>query len=145
MAIVLPALLLLDARAEGGSGGGCGGVRSSACARRIRRLEESVFGVLFPGGAEEDEAGGGDIKYAAVCSAVAAAALRAAWERAVASFCAQSGRMRSVVTTSGDVTEKAGLLPGDCGGGNGDTGVVGGGVEEVEFGSEDAVAAFVTY
>lgn len=41
------------------------------------------------------------IKYAAVCSAVAAAALLAAWARAVASLVAQSGRILSVVMTSG--------------------------------------------
>ena len=39
------------------------------------------------------------IIYAALCSAVAAAALRRAWDLASESFFAQSGRTMSVVTT----------------------------------------------
>lgn len=45
-------------------------------------------------------------RYAAVCKAVAAAERRAAWARAFVSFCAQSGRMRSVVTTFGSVADR---------------------------------------
>ena len=41
------------------------------------------------------------IRYAAVCKAVAAAARRAAWALALASFCAQSGLILSVVMTLG--------------------------------------------
>lgn len=44
------------------------------------------------------------IRYAAVCSAVAAAARLAAWFFACANFVAQSGLIRSVVTTSGALT-----------------------------------------
>lgn len=46
-----------------------------------------------------------EIRYTAVCSAVAAADLRAAWARASANFCDQSGRMRSVVMTAGEDAE----------------------------------------
>lgn len=46
------------------------------------------------------------IRYAAVCNAVAAADRRAAWARAVASFVAQSGRILSVVITSGALAER---------------------------------------
>lgn len=42
------------------------------------------------------------IRKAAVWRAVAAAARRAAWERAVCSLVFQSGRMSSLVTTSGE-------------------------------------------
>lgn len=45
------------------------------------------------------------IKYAAVWRAVAAADLRAACARALANFCAQSGRIRSVVITPGEFAE----------------------------------------
>lgn len=58
------------------------------------------------------------MRKAAVCNAVAAAARRAAWDRAFASFCAQSGLIRSVVTTSGaslpNVIRRR--PPGDAGG-----------------------------
>jgi hypothetical protein len=46
------------------------------------------------------------IRYAAVCSAVAAADLRAACALAVASLFAQSGRILSVVTTSGAFADR---------------------------------------
>lgn len=54
------------------------------------------------------------MRYAAVCSAVAAADLRAACALAVASLLAQSGRILSVVTTSGALadSEVPRLLPG---------------------------------
>lgn len=45
------------------------------------------------------------IRYAAVCKAVAAAERRAACARAVDNFDAQSGRILSVVTTSGALAE----------------------------------------
>jgi hypothetical protein len=45
------------------------------------------------------------MRYAAVCKAVAAAERRAACARAVASLDAQSGRILSVVTTSGALAE----------------------------------------
>ena len=53
------------------------------------------------------------MRYAAVCKAVAAADRRAAFARAVASLVAQSGRILSVVTTSGAVadSEVPRLLP----------------------------------
>lgn len=57
------------------------------------------------------------MRYAAVCKAVAAADLRAAWARALASFVAQSGRILSVVTTPGALTDNEVALrlagPGD--------------------------------
>ena len=46
------------------------------------------------------------IKYAAVCRAVAAAARRAACARAEANFVAQSGRILSVVITSGALADR---------------------------------------
>ena len=46
------------------------------------------------------------IRYAAVCKAVAAADRLAALARAVASFCAQSGRILSVVITPGASADK---------------------------------------
>lgn len=54
------------------------------------------------------------IKYAAVCKAVAAAARRAACARAAANLVAQSGRILSVVITSGALADKEvpRLLPG---------------------------------
>lgn len=41
-----------------------------------------------------------------MCRAVAAAERRAAWARAFVSFCAQSGRILSVVTTFGSVADR---------------------------------------
>jgi hypothetical protein len=45
------------------------------------------------------------MRYAAACSAVAAADLLAAWARAPANLDAQSGRILSVVMTPGAVAE----------------------------------------
>jgi hypothetical protein len=46
------------------------------------------------------------MRYAAVCKAVAAADLRAACARALASFVAQSGLILSVVITEGALADK---------------------------------------
>lgn len=53
------------------------------------------------------------IKYAAVCNAVAAAALLAAWLLALVSFVAQSGRILSVVITVGAFAEIDAVLRRD--------------------------------
>lgn len=68
---------------------------------RVGRLSKP----LLPNGPNGRESAVPFIRYAAVCRAVAAAERLAACARAVASFEAQSGRILSIVTTSGALAE----------------------------------------